>query len=142
MANIATVHDKICDILDTVSAGVLAATYRYPPSKLDEFPAAVVLFGGDSERMIDTVTNEQSMVFSINTIFPTDESEDGYNKWLRLLDALKAELRKDDHQTLSGNAVYFLVDTTGRPEYSMDFAQPVVILGIRVTVRVLQSITA
>lgn len=141
MANIQSVHDKICDVLDTISSTILTAVYRFPTSKIDTFPAATVIFTGDTERMIDTITNEQTMTFLIQTIFPTDESDTGYQKWLTLYDTLKAELRKDDHQTLAGDAVYFMVDTTGRPEFHEDFTQPVVVLSIRVTAKVLQSIT-
>lgn len=142
MADIQSIHDKVCDLVELVSDGILGAVYRYPVSELKVYPAARVLFMGDTERMLDTVLNEQTMTFLIQTLYPIDESEEGYQKWLRLYDAMKAEIRKDDHQTLDGTAVYFMLDTTGQVEYSTEFTQPVTILTIRVVAKVLQSITS
>jgi len=142
MADIQSIHDRIADIVDTVSVSIIPVKYRYPEAKPSSFPAVMTLFAGDAERMIDTITNEQTMLFDIVTVFPVDESNTAYQKWLNLYDALKAEFRKDDHQTLSGDAVYFMVDASGRPTFSDEYSQPVAVLSIRVTAKVLQSITA
>lgn len=141
MANIASVFDKIGDIVDTISASVLPVKYRYPEGNPTAFPASILLFAGDTERMVDTATNEVDMAFDIMIVYPADESAAGYAKWLAIYDTLKTELRKDDHQTLSGDAVRFMIETTGKPSFTDQYGQIVAVLNVRVTAKVLQSIT-
>lgn len=140
MSTRATIHDAICDIVDSISSSVIAVKYRYPEGKPTSFPATMTLFAGDEEEMVDTVTNMVRYRFSIVTVYPIDESATGYQKWLDLYDTLTAELRKKTHQTLEGNAINFMVETSGRPSFTDQYGQQVVVLDIRVVAEVLQSI--
>lgn len=136
-----TIFDKIGDILDTVDVAVIPVKYRYPETNPSSFPASMLLYRGASERMVDTVTNLVRYQFSIVTVYPVAEAAAAYNRWLQAYDTIVAELRKDDHQTLSGNAVKFMVEADGQPTYTDQFSQQVAVLDIRVVAEVLQSIS-
>ncbi|OGC59245.1 hypothetical protein A2245_03550 [candidate division WWE3 bacterium RIFOXYA2_FULL_43_12] len=140
MSTRATIHDKICDIIDTISATIVPVKYRYPESKPSSFPATMTLFIGDEEKMVDSANNLTSYHFLVRTVYPIDESATGYQKWLTLYDTITAELRKDDHETLTGSAVKFMIESDGQPAFSEQYSQPVAVLDIRVTAEVLQSI--
>jgi len=143
MSSRQTIHDAIGDIVDGISTSIIPVKYRYPESSPTQFPATFTLFrGSPPERKVDTITNEVIYNFAIVTVYPIDESATGYQKWLLLYDTLTDELRKDDYQTLSGNAIDFMVETNGQPVATEEFAQPCVMLDIRVTAKVLKSITA
>lgn len=134
-----TIFDRIGDILDTIDAAIIPVKYRYPESQPSSFPASMLLYRGASEEMVDTVYNLVTYRFSIVTVYPIAEAATAYNRWLQAYDAIAAELRKDDHQTLSGDAVKFMVEADGQPSYTDQFSQQVAVLDIRVYAEVLQS---
>lgn len=134
------IFDRIGDILDTISVAVIPVKYRYPETKPSSFPASMLIYRGATEREVDTTHNLVTYRFSILTVYPVAEAATAYNRWLQAYDTIVAEFRKDDHQTLSGDAVRFMVEADGQPTYTDQFSQQVAVLDIRVFAEVLQSI--
>lgn len=141
MSTRATIQDAIGDILDGISSSIIPVKYRYPETKPTSFPAAMLLYRGSTTQMLDTATNLVAYQFSILTVYPVDEAATAYAKWLVAYDTLEAEFRKDDHQTLGGTAVKFMIEADGQPTYTEQFSQHVAVLDVRVIAEVLQSIT-
>lgn len=135
------IFDRIGDVLDTISASIIPVKYRYPETNPSSFPASMLLYRGGTEKMVDTNHNLVTYRFSIVTVYPVAEAAASYNRWLQAYDTIVAELRKDDHQTLSGDAVKFMVEADGQPTYTDQFSQQVAVLDIRVVAEVLQSIS-
>lgn len=136
---LATILTKVKVILDTISSSILPLKYSFLETMPTSFPAAALTYEGHSEKRKDTVSNEIEARFLLRVIYPTEERTEAQVKWLTLIDALSAEFRKDDHQTLTGSVVSFLV-TNGGASISLDYGQPVVIFTMSVTARYLSLI--
>lgn len=67
-----------------------------------KFPCSLVMAKGGQEGIFDTMDNETRMSFIVRTLLIDDNNKATYDKVLTTLDAVIAELRKDDHYTLGG----------------------------------------
>lgn len=135
----ATILTKVKTILDTVSASILPLKYAYVETMPSSFPAAALTYEGHAQSRKDTISNETEVRFLLRVIFPTEERAEAQVKWLTLLDALNTELRKDDHETLTGSVTSFLV-TGGGSAISLEYGQPVVVFTMVITVKYLSLI--
>jgi len=137
-----TIRSKLKTILDTVSASVLPLKYNYGETLPTSFPAGMILYRGEGEEeQIDTVNNLIPQRFIIRIVFPMAESETFETKRITLVDTIKDEFRKDDHQTLTGSAIN--VRTGEVAIYETDqYVQPVVVCDILLTISVIKPINA
>lgn len=131
---------KLKTILDTISSSILPFKFEYQETLPSSFPSGNIIFAGAKEETLDTVYNQLTERFVVRIIFPTEERQAAQEKWLTLLDAVSAEFRKDDHQTLTGTAVMFMITDYPQPQISMDFSQPVIIFDIGVVAKVIKPI--
>lgn len=132
---------KIKTILDSISVNDLPLKFEYLKSQPSSFPAGCLLSQGFTEEILDSTNNLIIETFEIRLIFPQDESLIGQEKWVNLADTLSAEFRKDTHQTLTGTAIVMTVKQGLPPEFSSDYAQPVVIFKIVIEAKIIKSIT-
>jgi len=135
-----TAIKKIKDILDTIPTNILPLKFQYMESMPSSFPAAMLLSQGFEEEVLDSANNILTERFIIRLIYPTQESLAGYEKMLTLSDYISAELRKDDHMTLGGEAVHFQIKQGMAPEYSQEYSQPVAIFGLSLEAKTIKSI--
>ncbi len=136
---LSTILTKTKTILDTISSSILPLKYSFLETMPTSFPAASLTYEGHTERRKDTVSNEIEARFLLRVVYPTEERVEAQAKWLTLIDALGAEFRKDDHQTLTGSVVSFLV-TNGNSAISLDYGQPVIVFSMVVTAKYLSLI--
>lgn len=132
--------NKIKTILDLIPDNVLPLTFKYLDSMPASFPAGCVLSAGFSEEMIDSGSNQITESFVIRLIYPQTESVTGYEKWLTLADLVSAEFRKKENQTLGGDAINMMVKQGLAPEFSDQYAQPVVMFDILIEAKIIKSI--
>jgi len=133
--------NKIKEILDTISTTILPLTFSYLETSPTSFPAACLLSGGAKEERKDDVSNEITETWVVRLIYPSEESAAGQLKWLTLVDALTAELRKASHITLGGVAVNFVIKQIPPPaSFSNDYGQPVIVFDIIVDALILKYI--
>ena len=126
-------------ILDTISADYLPVKFSYLESQPATLPAGCILSNGFVEEPYDGVFNEVQENFIIRLIYPQNETESGYAKWLTLADLISAEFRKKTHLTLDGQAISILVKQGLPPSFSTEFVQPVVIFDLLIEVKILKS---
>lgn len=136
---LSTILTKTKTILDTVSSSILPLKYSFLETMPSSFPAAALTYQSHATKRKDTVTNMTEARFLLRVVFPTEERAEAQLKWLTLLDALDAELRKDDHETLTGSVVSFLV-TNGESAITLDYGQPVVIFTMVISAQYLSYI--
>lgn len=137
-----TIVGKLKTILQNVSATYLSAAsiYKYQESNPTIFPAAMVFYAGEGEeKQIDTITNEVEQKYFVRLIFNTEEGEAAEAKWLTLVDKVKDEFRKDDHQTLTGSAKNVIVGSVNAYA-SAQYVQRVMVFDIILTVLVIKEI--
>jgi len=136
-----TAMTKIKDILDLIAADILPVKFKFMQSSPSSFPAACLVSLGAKEIRKDDISNEITESFAIRLIYTSEESEAGYEKWMTLVDALGAELRKASHITLGGTAVNFVIRQIPPPT-GMDtgYSQPVVLFDIIVDAVILKLI--
>lgn len=136
-----TALNKIKTILDGISSTILPLKFKYLESKPSSFPAAMLISNGFSESMFTNESNQVVESFTIRLIYPQTESTAGYEKWLTLADTVSAEFRKKVNQTLSGEAVNFMVNQGLAPAFSdTEYIQPVVIFDIIVEAKFIKQI--
>ncbi len=131
---------KLKTILDGIDNSILPLKYEYQETAPTSFPSGNIIFVGTSEKMIDTVTNMVNEQFIVRSIFPAEERQAATEKWMTLMDALTAEFRKDDHQSLTGTAVSFEIRGVSPPKISNEFIQPVIVFDIAVEAKILKFI--
>lgn len=135
-----SVAQRLKAILDGVSSSILPVKYEYLETLPSSFPAGFIILGGaPAERMLDTVNNEVTYQFVVRTVFPVAESQGAFEKWLTLLDTIGTTFRAQSNQTLSGNAVSFMISGTSQ-SFSQEFSQPVLVLDVQVEAKVIQYI--
>lgn len=136
-----TALSKIKTILDGISSSILPLKFKYLESKPASFPAAMLISNGFNESMFTNSSNQVVESFTIRLIYPQTESSAGYEKWLTLADAVSAEFRKKENQTLAGEAVSFQVNQGLPPAFSdAEYIQPVVIFDIIVEAKIIKQI--
>lgn len=127
-------------ILDTVSASVLPIKFAFQETMPTSFPSGNIIFLGGEEKMLDSVTNELIEQFVVRLIFAENESAAAMTQWMTLVDTIGDTFRKDDYQTLVGNAVAFQVKKYAPPVSSTDFGSPVVIFDIAMEAKTIKQI--
>lgn len=132
---------KLKTILDGISSSILPLKFEYLETKPSSFPSGNILYAGGSEKMLDSQYNEITERFVVRLIFPTEERQAAQEKWMSLIDAISAEFRKDDYQTLTGTAVIFQIKEFSPPQPSTDFIQPVIVFDITFEAKTIKSIT-
>ena len=141
MSNIQT-RTELKTILDTISASVLPVKFNYPEGKPTSFPAAVITYQGGTEKTLDQQYNEINQRWVISLIFAAEESDQAMTKWITLVDTIGDEFRKDDHQTLNGNAIHMQLKDSPPPSTTTEgFMQPVVIFDLIFEVKIIKSLT-
>jgi hypothetical protein len=138
---LSTILTKTKTIVDTISAGILPIKSAFLETMPSAFPAAALTYESHKEEKLDTITNKVSSRFLLRVLFPTEERLEAQAKWLALVDALGAELRKDDHQTLTGTAVNFGV-TDGGSAITLDYGQPIIVFTLIIKADYLTLITS
>ncbi len=137
-----TAAQKLKAMLDNISATSLALKFEYLEAMPTSFPAAmIVLDGSPGERILDTVTNELTARFRVEVVYAAEASQGASEKWLDLLDALGVEFRKESNQTMGGTAISFSIDEYSQFTDNQNFPQPIVGLSIRVSAKILLTIS-
>ncbi len=131
---------KIKAILDTIPSTDLGLSFEYLKSQPSSFPAGCVLSNGFTEEILDSANNLITELFEIRLIFPQDESLIGQEKWVNLTDLISTEFRKSAHQTLDGTAIAMIVKQGLPPEFSADYAQPVIVFKIVIEAKIIKAI--
>lgn len=126
-------------ILDSVSSSILPVKFQYVESMPTSFPAAMIAFQSSTEKELDTSTNVVDSVYAVSVIFPTEERQQATEKWMALLDAVSAAFRDEANQTLSNNAVRFMIGQT-QSSITTDYGQPVIVFTLIANVRFIKSI--
>lgn len=88
----------------------LNETHAYPNPEPKKFPCSMVIAKAGAEGIFDTMDNETKMQFVIRTMLLDENNKATYDKMLSVLDAVLAELRKNNHCTLGGLVQKFEVN--------------------------------
>lgn len=137
-----TTTQQLKTILDTISSSILPVKFSYQETMPTSFPSANIIFSGGKERMLDTITNEVEERFVVRAIFPVEERQAAMEKWMTLVDEVGTKFAKDDYQTLSGNAISFMVDSYQPPFTSQDYGQAVIVFDMIVVAKSIKYINA
>jgi hypothetical protein len=132
---------RIKAILDSISDSILPLKFSYLESQPASFPAAVLTSLGAKEIQKDSIANEITESWAVRLIYVSEESAAGQTKWMTLIDALGAELRKSQNITLGGDAVNFVIKQIPPPtSFDTGYSQPVVVFDIIVDAVILKNI--
>lgn len=138
-----TIKNQLKTAVATVSASILPVKLYYAEAKPSQFPAAMLLWGGETqEQKEDTIYNSSTATFILRLFFVSDPSETHQDALYDAIDALKDVLRKDDYQTLSGNALDVTVGEVTPVQDSDAFTQPVWFVDIPIYVKRIKPINA
>lgn len=127
--------------INTDTGGDLPVRFEYLASMPEQFPAGYVLLdsgGAGVEIPVDNRTNELTVRFKIMLIFPTERSEEAFQKWCDMLDAMGNEFRKEANIIGDGHH-NFVIEGYEQGETD-EFNEPVVFLAVRVAAKMLKSI--
>jgi len=112
-ATFAQVNSGIYSILDLLDGSdkPLQTIYDHPPGNLTGggFPAAFPVVVGAQESILENVSNSIAMNFIVRVLMRDKNTKTSYDAMLSVLDAVLAELRRDDHWTLGGIVEHFRV---------------------------------
>jgi hypothetical protein len=139
-----TVNSKLKAILDGITGDdkLISASYDYPNPAPDTYPAAYLILNDVSdEQSEDNRNNITNMGFMVRVVIKAVWTSAGYNKMLRLLDAVLAEYRKNANRTLSGSAVDLLVSPNIVIDYVEAERSAIIIGDVSLTVRAFNSIS-
>lgn len=126
-------------ILDGISSSTLSLKFKYFETTPSSFPAGMLIPPNFSaETFEDTANNTATMVLTIRTIFPDEESQTAFEKWVAFLEALHTELRSRDNLTLGGNAYSVRITGTGHG-FTNDFTIPCIFYDVQLEVKMLLS---
>lgn len=126
-------------ILDSIDPLLLPLKFFYQENMPEQFPAGIILVGGTKDQIADSQFDLVTESFVIRVIFPDKSNSQATTKVATLMDAMKAEFRKDDHITLGGVAQHFRVTGTSPPYSSEAFGQIVRVFDIGVEVKRLED---
>ena len=136
----AQISSRIKTILQAIDPLIIGQVFGYLESKPTTFPAVMLKYGGSTTEMLDTNHNLVTYVFDVLIIFPNADDEDAQGKWQVAYDTVINALNDIDNQTLSGDAVSFMVEGDDRPAFTDQFSTKVAVLGVRTRTKVVQSI--
>ena len=131
------VTNEIKTILSSVTE--LQNVYGYYEPHSEGWPVAFLKPLSGSEERIDTIYNNTSVTFAIDVATRNHNDVDGMDALLDAVSAVMNELRKDDNDTLQGEAYAFDVS----PDYSFEYddtSEPVFYCRIQVRAREISAI--
>lgn len=138
-----TIKNQLKTAIATASAAILPVKLYYAEAKPSQFPAAMLLWGGETaEQKDDSIYNTSTATFILRLHFVSDPSETHQDALYDAIDAVKDILRKDDYQTLSGNALDVVVGEVTPIQASDGFTQPVWYVDIPIYVKRIKPINA
>ena len=143
MTNFATIQTAIYNAVDGIkTAAQIDAVYKYNPISLDGTPAVIIVPDTSGETILTTDQNELATNFIVRCMVEnTSDQSTQVTRLLAVVDAVMAELRKDDNQTLGGNCHYFLVEEIKPIDYGKVESLEVMFMDLRISARLLKSIT-
>ena len=123
------------------SAGIQTLC-NYNPVELGATPAVLILPERSGEQIITTDENESSIRFVIRVLVQnTNDPSTQTTSVLTVTDAIMAELRKNDNESLAGTCHYFLMEEITPVMYG-EFAEvKVMYQDIVITAKTLMSIS-
>jgi len=143
MSNFASISAQIVTVIDAIkAANNIDAVYNHNPNSFDGTPVVIVVPSLSGEEITTTDKNELSTNFVVRCL--VENSGDQSTQTARLLtvvDAVMAELRKDDNETLGGLCHYFLVEEISSIEFGEVQEMKVMFMDLLVSARHLNSIT-
>lgn len=134
------IASRIKTILQAIDPTIVGEVFGYLEAKPTTFPAVMLKYGGSTTEMLDTTHNLVTYVFDILIIFPNADDEAAQAKWQVAYDTVINALNLQTNQTLSGDAVSFMVEGDDRPAFTDQFSTNVAVLGVRTRAKVVQSI--
>jgi len=144
MSNFIGIRSQLETIITAIMASAgIASLYDYNPIELGSTPAVLILHNTSGEEINNTDETELTVSYIIRVIVEgTNDRDTQTTKLLTLTDAIMAELRKDDNETLSGNCHYFLAEHIESPADAEFAEMPVMFQDIVINAKILKSISS
>ena len=143
MSSLTTIKSQIYTIIDDIKATALIHTvYLGMPITLNGTPAVVIDDADGGESIFTTDENEVDTKVVARVIVDNTSDQAGQKALLTtVVDSITAELRKNDHETLSGNCFYFVVENRTAVDYDETETLKVMFMDIIMRVKYLKSIS-